>query len=456
MSGMDHLSCRKRVCVCCGSVTKKSTVLSQIMEAKVKRFAHPEYSREVESFPLGLDSTCQRHLRRLSQADGDSKVRRKDLEAKWKRFKMENIIVSRGIPHSCQLCKLVKSNPVLETPGQANYKTRGFCGEDEEKENKKPKTESICKFCLQKTGRGIPHKCSQVKRKSNLVDLFSKEPSSGQEQMLGGCIKSYMRDNNLEGGDTMRLNGLQGGNKVKVQARAEKHTKEAPAKLDVDFYARAQKKLNLSSAKVKDLQYLLRKAHVKSDSYVREKLVEVSREMEEFYEVVEIEMEEEVTEVKKVTVEKVKKVNGQNVITIEKKEKKETVLRKVKINVVFVKNLSEFVAFIAMQRNIKKEELVVRTSLDGGGGSFKIVGSIFKMPEPGKGPENFKGELDTGAGKLVVFCLVEKLQERYENMKILLDLIQLNKLEKNFSVMDLKVFYLKSNTSYHLNEYIFS
>ena len=43
---------------------------------------------------------------------------------------------------------------------------------------------------------------------------------------------------------------------------------------------------------------------------------------------------------------------------------------------------------------------------------------------------------------LVVFCLVEKLQERYENMKILLDLIQLNKLEKNFSVMDLKVFIL--------------
>ena len=63
------------------------------------------------------------------------------------------------------------------------------------------------------------------------------------------------------------------------------------------------------------------------------------------------------------------------------------------------------------------------------------------MPEPGKGPENIKGELDTGAGKLVVFCLVEKLQERYENMKILLDLIQLNNLEKNFSVMDLKVLF---------------
>ena len=443
MSGMDHLSCRKRVCVCCGSVTKKSSVLSLIMEAKVKRFAHPEYSREVESFPLGLDSTCQRHLRRLSQADGDPKVRRKDLEAKWGRFKMENIIVSRGTPHSCHLCKLVKSNPVLETPGQAKCKKRSMSCDDEDKENKKSKTETenICKYCLQKTGRGIPHKCSREKRKSNLVDLFSKEPSSGQEQMLGGCIKSYMKDNNLEAVDTMRLSGLKGGNKLTVQAGAEKHTKEAPAKLDVDFYARAQKKLNLSSAKVKDLQCLLRKAHVKSDSYVREKLVEISREMEEFYEVVEIEMEEEVTEVKKVNVEKVKTVNGQKVITIEKKEKKETVLRKVKKNVVFVKNLSEFVAFIAMQRNIKKEELVVRTSLDGGGGSFKIVGSIFKMPEPGKGPENVKGELDTGAGKLVVFCLVEKLQERYENMKILLDLIQLNNLEKNFSVMDLKVLF---------------
>ena len=105
---------------------------------------------------------------------------------------------------------------------------------------------------------------------------------------------------------------------------------------------------------------------------------------------------------------------------------------------VFVKDPNEFVKFIAETREIPEEDLVVRTSLDGGGGSFKIVANIFRLSEAGITLDK-KGELDTGANKLVVLALVENMQERYENVRLLTELKNLNQLKKNFSVMDLKV-----------------
>ena len=46
--------------------------------------------------------------------------------------------------------------------------------------------------------------------------------SAAQEQVLGGCIKSYMKVNRLEALDTIILNGLKGGNKLRVKAGVEK------------------------------------------------------------------------------------------------------------------------------------------------------------------------------------------------------------------------------------------
>ena len=45
-------------------------MLSKFEEERVKEFAHCEFSREVEGYPMGLDPTCKRHLRRLSEAAG--------------------------------------------------------------------------------------------------------------------------------------------------------------------------------------------------------------------------------------------------------------------------------------------------------------------------------------------------------------------------------------------------
>ena len=453
MPGLDHMACRRRVCVCCGDVikSKEQCVLSQIEEERVKLFAHAEFSREVESYPLGLDPNCKRHLRRLSEAAGGRAqvVSCKDLENKWKRFKLENLKMSRAVPHDCTVCNLVKTNPVLGSPSQANTKKRSLSDEDQGKENKRMKSESVCKVCLQVTGRGIPHKCTETARKGNIVKLFSKEPLNGQGQVLSGCIKSFVQDNNLEAGDSMKLNGLHGGQKLNVKAGVDEKSKKPPTLLDESFYSTVQKKLTISTAKVKDLKYLLNKANAKSVPYVREKLVDMGREMEEFYDVARIEMEEEKSEVKQVLVEKMKIVNKQKVITIEKKEKKETVLKKVMKDVDYVKDPEKFVNFIAEKRNIDKKDLVVRTSLDGGGGSFKVVANIFKMPEADEKPEGKKGDLDTGANKLIVLGLVENMQERYENVRQLLELLQLNKIKENFCVMDLKVnkLYFPFNTS---------
>ena len=153
MPGLDHLACRMRVCSCCGTVTKVATELSTVLENMVRKFAHPEYCRTVDSFPLGLDKTCERQLFRLSKASGEQSVRRKGLEEKWNSFKLENIKVSRGEPHNCNICQVVKTNPVLKTPKCASRgKKRTLNKDHEDKENKKMKIDSICKLCEVQTG----------------------------------------------------------------------------------------------------------------------------------------------------------------------------------------------------------------------------------------------------------------------------------------------------------------
>ena len=62
----------------------------------VKEMTHADKER-VKKFihtPLGIDSTCQRHMLRLSKADSDESVRRETLENRWRSFNIDDINMS--------------------------------------------------------------------------------------------------------------------------------------------------------------------------------------------------------------------------------------------------------------------------------------------------------------------------------------------------------------------------
>ena len=96
---------------------------------------------------------------------------------------------------------------------------------------------------------------------------------------MSGCFKSFIQGSNLEAGDSMNQNGLHGGQKLTMKAGVHKQSRKPHTPLDQSFYSSVQKKLTISTAKVKDLKYLLNKANVKSVPYVREKLDDKGCEM---------------------------------------------------------------------------------------------------------------------------------------------------------------------------------
>ena len=54
---------------------------------------------------------------------------------------------------------------------------------------------SMCLECFQsKTGKGIPHSCTQAKRKENLVKLVIDEKGRGNEQIVAKVIKNIKKN----------------------------------------------------------------------------------------------------------------------------------------------------------------------------------------------------------------------------------------------------------------------
>ena len=77
----------------------------------------------------------------------------------------------------------------------------------------------------------------------------------------------------------------------------------------------------------------------------------------------------------------------------------------------------------------------VRISIDSRSGSLKILGSIFHENEDSIDPG---GCLLTGVNKILLFDYVEDLRESWHNMRILLELIQLDTIKYRLAA-DLKL-----------------
>ena len=115
---------------------------------------------------------------------------------------------------------------------------------------------------------------------------------------------------------------------------------------------------------------------------------------------------------------------------------------------VVVKDIGEMVKFVRDQRSMEEEKTVVRVSIDSGGGSLKVLGSIFHEIEEPKQP----GMLLTGVNKIILLAYVEDLQESWVNLRILLELQQLYKVRYILSA-DLKLINILLGISSHSGKY---
>lgn len=102
------------------------------------------------------------------------------------------------------------------------------------------------------------------------------------------------------------------------------------------------------------------------------------------------------------------------------------------------------------------DTVVIRTVLDGGGGSFKVMASVFdgaSDPEVTFSMIETPSELNTGVNRLLPLAVVENCPERHHNLRQILEQLRLQEVEGLFIVGDLKIYNIMLGLSAHGGKY---
>ena len=97
-------------------------------------------------------------------------------------------------------------------------------------------------------------------------------------------------------------------------------------------------------------------------------------------------------------------------------------------NIVTIKDCSTFIEELIKERNLNINRTLIRVSIDGGQGFLKFCVNVFdpEMPEEVGEGRNYLG---SGVQRIQILAMVEDVIESYENMKSILGLLKLERLE---------------------------
>ena len=97
-----HAQARRYCCAACGR-GKAELLVTPTLESMIKKFIHPTYDLNVESFPSGLCNTCKRSLYKCQTAENSQTPIEPLLREVWAGFKLEDIRVPRTTA-ACTQC----------------------------------------------------------------------------------------------------------------------------------------------------------------------------------------------------------------------------------------------------------------------------------------------------------------------------------------------------------------
>ena len=439
------------MCGACGGKAGRNKVTPHI-EAMLKKWAQPGWSRDVISYPTGICEPCRVRLTDCEKLQTSNLPGRPGVKQRWLKFNLENIVVPRGqlaANCSCIICVTRRSNKV-GIKGFNNSKKEvkkievklDKCDQTvQEDEDPKP-----CPKCFQqKTGRGIPHPCTEAKRKENLAKLVMSEKGVGSEQIVSSVLKQVIEKRDADLIDEVRLTQLKGGNALHVVVGKQKV--EEPGTVDALLTAKLKKGLNLSDNNTSKMLTILRKGNVKVEKCVMHVLKEIGSTLEEEYE--DVKMTMEVTE--KLEDGKDQNQKGKT----GKKGNKRAVVKKV-LNVTIAKDAKALFEKVIEARKINKNTAMCRTIVDTGQGSLKVCTSIFDGnvdPDISFSSQEGANEKLTGVNRLIILAEIEGGEERHYNLRQILEYLQLHQLPGIVLVGDLSVTNVYLGISKHGGKY---
>ena len=95
-----HTQARWYCCATCGR-GKAELAVTLTLESLIKKFVHPTYDLNVETFPSGLCNTCKRSLYKCQTAENLEEPIQPYLQEAWAGFKLEDI----RVPHTSAACR---------------------------------------------------------------------------------------------------------------------------------------------------------------------------------------------------------------------------------------------------------------------------------------------------------------------------------------------------------------
>ena len=160
-----HEEARLSCCAACGKGGAQMLV-KPATEELIRRNAHPSYNITVQSYSVGLCTSCKRHLYFCKSKGAEPRK-------EWSAFKLEDITIPR-LPSSstdcqCSMCNAAHYNPI-GVKGEQKIIQKPIINVSggpmvcELQKTVVKKSVGVCDICLQITGCGIQHKCSSKER----------------------------------------------------------------------------------------------------------------------------------------------------------------------------------------------------------------------------------------------------------------------------------------------------
>ena len=121
-------------------------------------------------------------------------------QLRWSSFKLEDISVARGQKAdscSCKICRARKTNCAGFGPSVKNVKIETRVNDNIKIhcKNKDEISEKSCSKCFQKKiGRGIPHQCTEARKKQNIVNIVNENEC--KEQIVSAVLKNVLEKKN--------------------------------------------------------------------------------------------------------------------------------------------------------------------------------------------------------------------------------------------------------------------
>lgn len=436
----DHGANREKVCAPCGSKINQGNskierfIINDNKELLIKKFLNRSFNKSDERYPCSICITCK-----LTLEEHEKGIEKRQLP-KMKNY--EDIVLRRNtrstdqeenLDCNCYICITARSKGHKESKrgrGQKrrleqeikrsdglSYASTGTPDLKKKKLNevskKKKETITLCKKCYHEIRRGKSHPCctKDHNQVNGIMELVNSLPEEKQQKLLSLMIKKQAeKQGNDAKKNQLTLKNIRGKNTTLEINPAEKKV----VSFTIENLCNFQNNMSFSSREMKKVTQLVRSTFGRKSvpAYTDQQLSDRGKILNDFYDVGFYDFDTSHTG----------------------KERRPVVYA----------DAEKLVEEVVNQRKIEGY-YTVKVMADGGQNFFKVSFSILENDDEDDSEyedfESMSSEKTTLGDKakstsvlrVILICIIPDIKETYDNLKILFDLVNLNRISFKFA-----------------------